>query len=57
MRETGSGVLLLGVWFTVWLGASLAYRTSRGKPLVYRWLASVQFREWSATHTALGIPG
>ena len=49
MSETESALLFVGSWFTVWVGTSLVYRASRGKPLVYRRLASIQYRERSAS--------
>jgi hypothetical protein len=49
MSETETTLLLVGAWFAAWVGTSLVYRASRGKPILYRRLASVRFRERSAS--------
>jgi len=36
-------------WVLAWAGASLVYRALKGKPIFYRRLPRVRFREWNAT--------
>lgn len=36
-------------WVLAWTGASLVYRALKGKPIFYRRLPRVRFREWNAT--------
>ncbi len=42
-------IVLSAAWVLAWAGASLVYRALRGKPIFYRRLPRVRFREWNAT--------
>ncbi len=49
MRDATIALLSVTAWIGVWVGASIVYRYANGKPVFYRRLSSVRFRETSAS--------
>ncbi len=47
--EFGDQFVLSAAWLLCWTGASLVYRVLKGKPVFFRRLPSVRFREWNAS--------
>lgn len=49
MSEMTTALLSVGAYFGVWVGASLMFRLANGKPVFYRRLSPLRFRETGAS--------